>query len=58
MAAKQGLSTILNSDAVGTEVSVCHRQGGCSSEVVVMRGYTVIQFTLTLINSKVSVNFK
>ena len=42
MAAKRGfLSTILNGDAVGTKVSVSHRQGGRSSEVVVKRGSTV-----------------
>ena len=37
------LSTILNSDAVGTgtKVSVRHRQGGRSSEVVIKRGSTV-----------------
>ena len=36
------LGTILNSDAVGTKVSVRHRQGGRSSEVVVKRGSTVL----------------
>ena len=36
------LSAILNGDAVGTKVSVRHRQGGRSSEVVVKRGSTVI----------------
>ena len=35
------LSTILNGDAVGTKVSVHHRQGSRSSEVVVKRGSTV-----------------
>ena len=46
MAAKQGflkyLITILNCDVVGTKVSVCHRQGGRSSEVVAKRGSTVM----------------
>ena len=35
------LSTILNGDAVGTEVSVRHRQCGRSSEIVVKRVSTV-----------------
>ena len=35
------LSTILNGNAVGTKVSVRHRQGGHSSKVVVKRGSTV-----------------
>ena len=35
------LSTILNGDAVGTKVSVRHRQGGRSSGVVIKRGSTV-----------------
>lgn len=37
----QYLNTILNGDAVGTKMSVRHRQGGCSSEVAVKRGSTV-----------------
>ena len=44
VATKQGFlnySTILNSDAVGTKVSVCYRQGGRESGVVVKRGSTV-----------------
>ena len=42
VAAKQGfLSTILNGNAVGTKMSVRHRQGGCSSKVAVKRGSTV-----------------
>ena len=35
------LSTILNGNAVGIKVSVCHRQGCCSSEVVIKRSSTV-----------------
>ena len=35
-------TTILNGDAVGTKVSVCHRQGGRESGVVVKRGSTVL----------------
>ena len=40
------LSTILNSDAVGTKVSVNHKQGGRSSEVVVKRSSSVNWKTL------------
>ena len=32
------LSIILNNDAVGNKVRVCHRQGGRKSGVVVKRG--------------------
>jgi len=44
---KQGfLSTILNGIAVGTKVSVCYRQSGHESGVVVKRGSTVLLHAL------------
>ena len=48
------LSTILNGDAVGTKVSVHHRQGGRSSEVVVKRGSTVVTVQYLLCTYHVS----
>ena len=47
------LSTILNGGAVRTKVSVCHRQGGHSSEVVVKRGSTVYPFYIPMLMSLV-----
>ena len=43
-----GLSTILNGDAVGMKVSVCHRQDGRKSGVVVKRGSSILVSTFVI----------
>ena len=62
MAATQGFLMYYSeyncySDAVGTKVIVCLRQGGRSSEVVVKRGSTVLLSTGVLVIETTSFTF-